>query len=330
MRNLITDVPGTAVGNAHDATICSGVTVVLPPAGNVAAVDVRGGGPGTLETDALGPDGTITGVHALILSGGSAFGLAAASGVRDWLAERHVGFAIREARVPLVAQAILFDLLNGGRKERLSQIYPELARAACDAATTKDVPLGSVGAGYGATTANTRGGLGSASVSLGNGLVVGALVAANPAGSVTMGASRCFWAHALELNGEFGGHGAPANWSGAPCPPPLKGGPRENTTIAVVATNAILDKPQTRRLSIMAQSGLARAIHPVHSPLDGDTVFAFSTGQVTVNDPIHTLALIGSAAADALARATARAIYEASATPPGWTGPPAYCQLFGS
>ncbi len=329
-RNLITDVAGVAVGSAHDATIRSGVTVVLPPVGCVAAVDIRGGGPGTLETEALALEGTVEEVHAVVVSGGSAFGLAASAGVREWLAERGVGFAIRDARVPIVSQAILFDLLNGGDKGRLSEAYSRLGQEACQSATEADFVLGSVGAGFGATSANLRGGLGSASVAVGDQLVVGALVAANPVGAVTMGQTAHFWAHAFERDGEFGGLGAPPDWSYPPEPAPLKGGPGENTTVAIVATNARLDKRQARRLAIMAQTGLARAIHPVHSPLDGDTVYALATGGVPLDDPIYSLALVGSAAADALSRAIARAIYEAAATPEGWIAPPAYQQRFSA
>lgn len=329
LRNLLTDIDGIAVGSAHDATICSGVTVVLAPEGTVAAVDVRGGGPGTLETDALSPDGTVDEVNAIVLSGGSAFGLAAAAGVRDWLAAKGIGFAVREACVPIVAQAILFDLLNGGAKQDLSENYARLAKSACAGATRGDFSLGSAGAGFGATTANLRGGLGSASADLGSGLKVAALVAANPLGTVTMGGTRHFWAHPFERASEYGGHGPPPGWTGPPEPPPLKGAEAENTTLAIVATNARLDKRTARRLAIMAQTGLARAIHPVHTPLDGDVVFTLATGKVALEDPITGLARLGSAAADTLARAIARAIYEAAPAPVGWRGPPSYRERFG-
>lgn len=329
-HNTLVDIAGVAVGNAHDATICSGVTVVLPPAGTVAGVDVRGGGPGTLETDALSPDGTVDEVHAIVLSGGSAFGMAAASGVREWLAARNVGFAVGGARVPIVAQAILFDLLNGGKKENLSAAYEKMARDACCAATTQEIVLGSAGAGYGASTANLRGGLGSASADLGGGLAVAALAAVNPVGTVTMGNSASFWAHPVEREAEFGGHGAPPDWTAPSHPPLLKGGAGENTTLAVVATNAKLDKRAARRLAIMAQTGLARAIYPVHTPLDGDTVFTLATGKIELHAPVTGLAHLGTAAADTLARAIARAVYEAAETPTHWTGPPAYRHKFGS
>lgn len=328
LRNLLTDIDGIAVGNAHDATICSGVTVVLPPAGTIASVDVRGGGPGTLETEALSTDGTIEEVHAVVLSGGSAFGLAASSGVRDFLAAEGIGFAVREARVPIVVQAILFDLLNGGKKNDLSQSYVRLAKDACATASQANFHLGSSGAGFGAATANLRGGLGSASVDLGGGLKVAALAAANPVGMVTMGDTAHFWAHPFERQSEYGAKGPPSAWTGPPEPPPLKGAAAENTTLAIVATNAKLDKRAARRLSIMAQTGLARAIHPVHTPLDGDVVFALATRKVALRDPIADLARLGSAAADTLARAIARAIYEAAPPPLGWLGPPSYRQRF--
>ena len=329
LLNLITDVAGVAVGHAQDATICTGVSVVLTEAGATASVDVRGGGPGTLETDALAPDGTVDSVHGIVLSGGSAFGMAASSGVRDWLSARGVGFAIREARVPIVAQAILFDLLNGGRKDGLSEAYAAMGAAACEAATSEGFNLGSVGAGYGATTADLRGGLGSASSRLDNGITVGALVAANPVGQVTIGDGQHFWANPFERGGEFGGHGPAEGGIAASSPLRLKGGPQQSTTLAVVATDAILTKAQARRVAIMAQTGLARAIHPVHTPLDGDVVFVLATGRIAIADPVYDLAVLGSAAADTLARAVARGVYEADRVPQGWAGPPSYRERFG-
>lgn len=329
MRNLITDVPGITVGHAHDATICTGASVVLAEAGCTAAVDVRGGGPGTLETEALGPDGTVDVIHGIVLSGGSAFGMAASTGVRDWLSSRGVGFAIREARVPIVAQAILFDLLNGGDKAGLSAAYARMGASACEAALSADFELGSIGAGFGATTADLRGGLGSASTRLGSGITVGALVAANPVGQVTIGDGPHFWASPFEHGREFGGRGPASEELGAELPLRLKGGPKESTTLAVIATDAKLTKVQARRLAIMAQTGLARAIHPVHTPLDGDVVFAVSTGRIELSDPVYDLAVLGSAAADTLARAVARGVYEAAPAPEGWQGPPSYRERFG-
>jgi L-aminopeptidase/D-esterase-like protein len=268
--------------------------------------------------------------HAVVLAGGSAFGLAAASGVQGWLRQRGLGFAVAGHHVPIVPQAILFDLANGGDKRwGATSPYEQLGRIACDAAA-RNHAIGSVGAGYGATTATLRGGLGSTSQRLHRGLVVGALVAANPLGSATIADSRHFWAAPLERGGEFGGLGLPQPFPPLPAAPRLKGGgPGQSTTIAVVATNARLGKAEAYRLAVMAQTGLARAIHPVHSPLDGDVVFTLATGEIALTDPIRELTLLGAAAADALSRAVARGIYAAAPEPPGWLGPPAWCSLFG-
>lgn len=330
MRNLISDVDGLRVGHAHDMTLISGVTVVLCDHPTVAAVDVRGGGPGTRETDALRLSGTVEEVHAVVLSGGSAFGLSAATGVQSWLADRGVGLSVGPVNVPIVPQAILFDLLNGGDKAwGNSPPYEQLARKACAAAGV-DFALGSVGAGCGATSATLRGGLGSASEILDSGLVVGALVAANPVGNATIGDSPYFWAAPFEKGQEFGGLRLPDTLPPAALEPHLKGGAMQSTTIAVVATNARLTKAQAHRLAVMAQTGLARSIYPVHTPLDGDVVFAIATGAVALPDSLRALSRLGTAAANALARAVARAVYEASPAPPNWIGPPAYRTLFGT
>jgi D-aminopeptidase len=327
--NLITDVPGLRVGSAADARVVSGVTVLLPDRPAVAAVDVRGGGPGTRETDALGLAGTVEEAHAVVLAGGSAFGLSAATGVQSWLRERGIGFDVGGQRVPIVPQAILFDLLNGGDKTwGPSPPYELLARTACDAAA-REFALGSFGAGIGATTANLRGGLGSASEVLAGGVIVGALVAANPVGSVTVGNSRHFWAAPFEQDSEFGGQGLPSIMPADATLAQLKGGPRQSTTIAAVATNARLSKPEAHRLAVMAQTGLARAIYPVHTPLDGDTVFVLATGDVDLPDPVYDLARLGAAAANTLSRAVARGIYEAAAASGAWKGPPAWRDRFG-
>lgn len=342
--NSITDIPGLKVGNAHDATVCSGVTVLLPDIPCIAAVDVRGGAPGTRETDALGLAGTVDQVHGIVLSGGSAFGLAAASGVHAWLAARDVGFAVtalspqgfsRTARVPIVPSAILFDLLNGGDKGwGAYPPYDALGRAACEGATTH-CEVGSVGAGYGATTATLRGGLGTASAHLDGGVIVGALVAVNPLGSVSIGTTGHFWAGPFERNGEFGGRGLPPlPWPDDALEIRLKGvsAPStapQNTTIAVVATNVKLTRRDAHRLAVMAQTGLARAIYPVHTPFDGDVVYAVSTGAVPAPSEGGSLAKLGAVAANTLARAVARGVYAASAAPTGWIGPPAYRCAFG-
>jgi len=328
-RNLLTDVPGLRVGSAHDPRLMSGVTVVVPDRPVVAALDVRGGGPGTRESDALSLAGSVDVCHAIVLSGGSAFGLSAASAVQTWLAANGVGFPVGSARVPIVPQAILFDLLNGGEKPHdLARRYEELAREACETAT-QELPIGSRGAGFGATTATLRGGLGSASAEAGGGRIVGALAAVNAVGSATMGESPHFWAAPFEVASEFGGHGPLVARPDEALPIPLKGTRGQSTTLAVVATNARLDKRQALRLAVMAQAGLARALYPVHTPLDGDAVFALAMGDMALDDPYQDLAILGAMAANTLARAIARSVYEAEAAPPGWNGPPAYRTRFG-
>ncbi len=328
-RNLITDVPGLRVGNAHDDRLCSGVTVLLPDRPAVAAVDVRGGGPGTRETDAIGLAGSVEQVHGLVLSGGSAFGLAAATGVQSHLSKLGIGFAIGDARVPIVPQAILFDLLNGGDKSwDGANPYEGLATAAC-AAASDDFALGSAGAGFGASLVGMRGGLGSASATLDGGVTVGALVAVNAAGSATVGTSAHFWAAAFEQDGEFGGRGLPPSMPQNALMPRIKQLPGASTTIAIVATNADLTKPQAHRLAVMAQTGMARALYPVHTPLDGDVVFALATGEAPLTDPVSGLAKLGAVAANVLARAIARGVYEAAHCPPCWEAGPDYKSLFG-
>ncbi|BCP55478.1 peptidase T4 [Kaistia sp. 32K] len=324
MRNLITDVPGLKVGNSTDLALASGVTTVVFDEPTVASVDVRGGGPGTRETDLLDPRETVGAIHAVVLSGGSAFGLDAASGVMAALAERGVGFEVGTARVPIVPGAVLFDLLNGGDKDwgRFSP-YRDLGHAAVEAATL-DFPLGTVGAGTGATTVNLKGGLGSASMISASGHTVGALVAVNACGAVNLGEGPHFWAAPFEQGGEFGGLGLPHPLPALPVRPPLKGlPPGANTTIAVVATDAVLTKAQCKRLAVMAHDGYAHAIWPVHTPLDGDTIFAAATARKPLADPVFDLALIGDAVVRTLARACARAVYEATALPqpdtlPAW------------
>jgi L-aminopeptidase/D-esterase-like protein len=312
-RNLITDVPGLRVGHAQDARLGSGSTVVIFDEPAVASVDVRGGGPGTRETALLDPAQTVEGIDAIALSGGSAFGLDAASGVQAWLREQGRGFAVRSARVPIVPGAVLFDLLNGGAKDwgRFPP-YRDFGYAAA-AAAALDFTLGSVGAGAGATTANCKGGIGSASAQAADGCIVGALAAVNAVGAVTVGDGPWFWAAPFEVDGEFGGRGLPGSFSPRMLEPRMKGATPENTTLVVVATDATLTKAQANRLAVMAQSGLSRAIYPVHSPLDGDIVFAASTGRRPLADPLHGLSALGTLAANVVARAIARGVYEARA-----------------
>jgi L-aminopeptidase/D-esterase-like protein len=315
MRNLITDVAGIRVGHADDARLGSGTTAVIFDAPAVASVDVRGGGPGTRETELLDPALTLEGIDAITLSGGSAFGLDAASGVQAWLREQNRGFAVGRARVPIVPAAILFDLLSAGDKTwgRFPP-YRELGYAAA-AAAGQDFALGSVGAGTGATTVNCKGGIGSASAQSGDGVTVGALAAVNAVGSVLIGGGPWFWAAPFEVDGEFGGRGLPQSFPQEALTPLAKGAPQENTTLVVVATDAILTKAQANRLAVMAQSGLSRAIYPVHSPLDGDVVFAAATGRRPLPDGTPALTAIGALAANVVARAIARAVFTARALP---------------
>lgn len=313
-KNLITDVPGFKVGNASDAQLKSGTTVLFADTPFTAAVQVMGGAPGTRETDLLAPDKLVQQVDALVLSGGSAFGLDAASGVVDELRSMGRGFAVGGQNVPIVPAAILFDLLNGGNKNWDKNPYNELGRAALKTAA-EDFALGTVGAGTGATTANLKGGLGSASLLLDSGHMVGALVAANPLGSVTVGDSGSFWAAPFEMAGEFGGLGPqPLGQFDAASTPFFKGGPGENTTIAIVATDAALTQAQCLRMATAAHDGMARAILPAHTPFDGDLVFGVTTGALPLVDPVWDPLHLGHAAACCLARAIARAIYAARAT----------------
>ncbi|MGV6811890.1 MAG: P1 family peptidase [Brevirhabdus sp.] len=307
-RNLITDVPGLRVGNAQDADLKSGVSVVLGEAPFVAAVHVMGGAPGTRETDLLAPDKTVQQVDALVLSGGSAFGLDAASGVADALRRQGRGFMVADQNVPIVPGAILFDLLNGGNKGWATNPYKPLGEAAVKAAAL-EFALGSEGAGTGATVQNLKGGLGSASVVLESGVCVGALVAVNALGRVTVGDGPHFWAAPFEFGDEFGGLGPAHNFEPAGRPA-VKGGGNEATTIAVVATDAALSQAQAQRMAVAAHDGMARAIWPSHTPMDGDLVFAAATGQRPTDTP-HDILEIGHAAALCLARAIARGVFAA-------------------
>ncbi len=323
MRNLITDIAGVTVGHAADDKLASGVTVVVFDRAVTASVDVRGGGPGTRETALLDPAQTVEGIDAITLSGGSALGLDAASGVQAYMRDIGRGFKVRDAVVPIVPAAIMFDLLNGGDKNwGRYPPYRELAYAAAKAAAT-DFALGSAGAGLGATTATLKGGVGSASATTAEGITVGALAVVNAVGSTTIGTGAQFWAAPFEQGNEFGGRGFPAKISPADLKLRAKGGPAENTTIAVIATDAKLTKAQCNRLAVMAQDGFARAIYPVHTPLDGDVIFAAAMGDKPLADPYYGLAGLGMLAANVMARAIARGVYEAKALPfpgalPSW------------
>jgi L-aminopeptidase/D-esterase-like protein len=312
-RNLITDVAGLHVGHAQDARLRSGCTVVTAGQPFTAAVHIMGGAPGTRETDMLAPDRLVQQVDALVLSGGSAFGLDACSGVADGLRAIGRGFAVGDVRVPIVPGAILFDLLNGGDKAWHRNPYYDLGRNALGVAG-QEFALGSAGAGYGAMTGLWKGGIGSASAVLPSGITVGALVAVNALGSVTVGDSPHFWAAPWEEGAEFAGLGpAPAGRpADAPIPRKRMG---EATTIAIVATDAALTQAQAQRMATAAHDGMARAIVPSHTLLDGDLVFAAATGARAMADPMTDSFQIGHAAATCLARAIARAVCLAQAMP---------------
>ncbi|MCJ8052017.1 P1 family peptidase [Shinella curvata] len=315
-RNLITDVAGLQVGNATDHVLRSGVTVVFCEEPATAAVQVLGGAPGTRETDLLEPHNTVQTVDAVVLSGGSAFGLDAATGVQAGLRERERGFAVGPHRVPIVPAAILFDLMNAGNKDwgRYSP-YRDLGYAALENAGV-DFDTGSAGAGTGALTASFKGGLGSASSMLAEGFTVGALVAVNALGSATIGATRHFWAAPFEENGEFGGLGLPVPFPQDARIPRTKLSARptgtENTTIAVIATDAQLTKAEAKRLAIAAHDGFSRAIWPSHTPLDGDLVFALATGKSGRAPAPEDFIALCAAAAATMARAIARGVHDAT------------------
>jgi L-aminopeptidase/D-esterase-like protein len=309
-RNGLGDVAGLLVGNAEDHGARTGVTVVLAEQPALAAVDVRGGAPGTINTDLLRPGGLIAKVDGIVLSGGSVFGLEAATGLTAWLAERGRGFTDWGPCLPIVSGAILFDLVNGGDKEWGGRPpYRDLAQRAADGAGC-ETALGNVGAGLGAVAGAIKGGLGAASaVDATTGITVAALVAVNAVGSVTMPGSRTMWAWHLEQAGELGGQEAPRDATGHAFE--TKRGIGMNTTIGVVATDAVLDHGGVQRLAAMAQGGYAYAIRPIYTPYDGDTLFALATGAVKLPEKQDALVRLGAIAADVVARAVMRGVYEA-------------------
>ncbi|WP_333822900.1 P1 family peptidase [Pinisolibacter sp.] len=317
--NSILDVAGLTVGHAHDRRLGSGVSVVIADRPSIAAVHVMGGAPGTRDTDLLAPEETVDRIDALVLSGGSAFGLDAASGVQAWLRARGRGFAVGDVRVPIVPAAILFDLMNGGDKNwgRFPP-YRDLGWAAAEDADDSPFPLGTIGAGYGCTTADLIGGLGSASQIAPSGHTVAALVAVNAVGSAVIGDTGRFWAAPHEIDDEFGGLGLPARWPHDATDPKLKGAASTTgtaTTIAVIATDATLTKAQAKRLAIQAHDGFARALWPAHTPLDGDLVFALSTEERPLDEPLADMVGLGITAAEVMARAIARGVHAARPKP---------------
>ncbi|MEE9375489.1 MAG: P1 family peptidase [Rhizobiaceae bacterium] len=321
--NLITDVEGLTVGNCCDVTLKSGVTTLLCETENVSSVHVMGGAPGTRDTDLLQPENIVQSTDALVLSGGSAFGLDAASGVQSALREQGKGFAVEDQRIPIVPTAILFDLINGGNKDwGKHSPYRELGYNSVKAAN-REFELGSVGAGSGALVGGPeiglKGGLGSASIVLDNGITVAALVAVNALGAPTVGLDKHFWAAPFEQGSEFGGHG-------------ISNAPREesrqvrikfrerhsqgaNTTIGIIATDAALNKAQAKRLAVAAHDGFARALWPAHTPLDGDLIFAISTGTSKIEPALDTQIDLSAAAAGTMSRAIARGIFSAAEMP---------------
>lgn len=328
-QNLITDVAGIAVGHADDAKVASGVTVALVAGPSVASGIVRGGAPGGRDTGLLDPEMTAAAVDAVVLSGGSLFGLDAAGGVVSYLRDQGVGMAIGGIRVPIATQAIVFDLINGGDKAwgRMPP-YWELGHAAAAAASPEPFALGTVGGGFGATTATLKGGVGSASCVTPGGFSVGALAVVNAVGSATIGDGPHFWAAPYEIAGEFGDLGLPTRMPAGALDLRMKGRAQPATTIALVATDAVLSKAEAKRIAHMADDGLARAIRPAHAPMDGDTVISVATQRVALRQAAVDITEIGMAAADCLARAIARGVYEATALPfPGAL--PAWRDRFG-
>lgn len=319
MMNLITDIAGLRVGHADDLRLASGVTAILFERPAVASISILGGAPGGRDTALLEPEMTVEAVDAILLSGGSAFGLDAAGGAQSALLAMDRGLPVGPVRVPIVPQAIIFDLLNGGNKEwGAKSPYWDLGKAAMEAAASSApaFALGSVGAGLGATTANLKGGIGSASAITSRGAKVGALAVVNAIGSATIGDSPHFWASPYERDAEFGGRGLPVSIPKSALALRIKGHAAEPaTTIGLVATDAVLTKAQAKRLAIMAQDGLARALRPAHAPMDGDTIFAAATGAVPLTDPLLDLTELGMLAADCFTRAVARGVYVAKALP---------------
>ena len=326
-RNLITDVDGLLVGNAQDSRLKSGVTAIICQDSAVASVQVLGGAPGTRETDLLEPHNTVDAVNGIVLSGGSAFGLDAASGVQAALRKKRVGFEIGPHVIPVVPSAILFDLVNGGDKDwDLYPPYRELGFEAANGAG-KEFKTGTAGAGAGATTAELKGGLGSASTVMGNGVTVGAVVAVNSVGTANVGGGPHFWAAPFEVAGEFGGLGLPSPLPASTTDLRIKFREPENpegrnTTIAVIATDAVLTKAEAKRLAVASHDGFARAIWPAHTAYDGDLIFSLATGTSGRALNVDGFIDLCAVAASTMSRAIARGVYEAVAEPgdvlPSW------------
>jgi L-aminopeptidase/D-esterase-like protein len=317
-HNALTDVDGIQVGHFTDLKAASGVTVAICPAGATAGVEVRGSAPGTRETDLLDPVNLVEKAHAVVLSGGSVYGLAAADGVVRWLGKKGIGFLLEEGQVaPIVPAAVLYDLGRG--QAFIPPVSAEWGRLACEGSSSGPVAMGSVGAGTGAVSEALKGGLGTASAVLDGGLTVAAMVAVNSYGSVINPVTGRPWEIGLEIDGEFGEQGRRA----VRLPPPPPGFPARNTTIGMVATDADLTKSQATKIARMAHDGMGRAIRPAHTMFDGDTLFCLATGvrPLPANEGFfaapqaQAVSDLGHAAANCLARAIIHAILSAAGTP---------------
>ncbi len=316
-QGTITDVPGIEVGHFSDTRRPTGCTAILVRDGAIGGVDVRGAAPGTRETDLLAPGNLVTHVHAVMLAGGSAWGLAAADGAMRWLEERGIGLDVRFGTLPIVPAAVLFDLPLGD-----ARIRPDAAAgyAACEAASARPPAEGNVGAGSGALVGKLfgaeramKGGVGSASVTVG-GVTVGALVACNALGDVVDPDTARVVAGARTADGRALLDTRRALLRGE-SPRPLLAG--TNTTLGVIATDAVLTKVQAQRLAAVAHDGLARAINPVHTMSDGDTLFALATGRVPLEGDAPGMTVLGTMAAEVVARATLRAVLAARSVDTG-------------
>jgi L-aminopeptidase/D-esterase-like protein len=324
--NGLIDIEGILVGHYTDLNAASGVTVVVCPKGAVAGVDVRGSAPGTRETDLMAPHNLVEKAQAVVLAGGSVFGLSAADGVTRWLAEEGYGFPLDQGYVaPIVPAAVLYDLGRG--TEFIPPVSADWGRWACEGAGDYRMDTGTVGAGTGALSCSIKGGLGAASLILDSGITVAALVAVNSDGSVIDPENGRPWEIRLEVDDEFGDQGKRA----VKLPLPPKPGPIRNTTIGVVATDAFLNAPQTQKVAQMAHDGMARAIRPAHTMFDGDTIFCLATGKKKLPDvpgffvapQAQSLNELGHAAADCMSRAIIRAILTAESL----GGMTAFCDL---
>lgn len=313
-HNALTDIKGLRIGHAIEVDIKTGTTIIRCDVPTIASVKVLGGAPGTRDIALLEPENTVETINAIALSGGSAFGLDAAGGAQEILRAEGKGFSIGPHVVPIIPSAILFDLINGGNKDwGDASPYRALGIEATKNAKTQ-CTIGSVGAGFGALTATLKGGLGSASTVMDNGVTIAALVAVNALGSATIGNTKHFWAHPFEIGDEFGGYGAPKGNPSIGLPIKFRDqqSTGSNTTIGIIATDAQISKAACKRLAIAAHDGFARALWPSHTPLDGDLIFGLATGTTKIAPNDHDWIDMSAIAASTMARAIARGVYAAS------------------